>query len=167
MAAGRPTSYSDEIAKRICELVASTTWGTSRLCDTYRELPDQTTVYSWLYKYPEFSHMYKNAKAAQADLLAHECLDIADASAEDSVQKEDGTKIYNAEYVSRSKLRIDTRKWMAARLQPKTWGEKAAEATVPQSLVEQMLAKISEPAETSSDRDSKKQAKADLDSDSS
>lgn len=128
--AGRPTTYCKEMADRICELVATTSFGLQRLCELYDELPDKTTVNLWRYKHPEFSTQYAQAKLKQADLLAEEILDIADDSTNDWMLSLDddqdmvGWKL-NGDHVNRCRLRIDTRKWLAAKLLPRQYGNEA------------------------------------------
>ena len=59
----------------------------------------------------------------QADLLAEECLDISDDVSQDYIEGEDGNTKCNTEFVNRSRLRIDTRKWLASKLLPKQYGD--------------------------------------------
>lgn len=130
MAGGRPTTYNAEIAARICELVSTHTCGLERLCKMYDDLPDKTTVNLWRFKHKEFSIRYAEAKLHQADLLAEEILDIADDSRNDWVEylseeeQGDGWR-FNGDHVNRCRLRIDTRKWLAAKLLPKQYGDKS------------------------------------------
>ncbi len=109
---GRPTDYTPEMAALICERVATSTLGLKKLCDAHEDLPVKSTVNLWRYKYPEFSAQYAQAKMFQADLLAEECLDIADDSSQDIAYNSDGDEICNTEFVNRCRLRIDTRKWL-------------------------------------------------------
>lgn len=134
MAGGRPTDYSEELAILICDRVATSTCGLERLCSMYDDMPVKSTVNLWRYKHPEFSVRYAQAKLVQADLLAEECLDIADDARNDwmeSLDPEDqseGWKI-NGDHVNRCRLRIDTRKWLAAKLLPKQYGDAKKEET--------------------------------------
>jgi hypothetical protein len=70
------------------------------------------------------------AREEQADKLVREILEIADdASGEVSViENEDGSTYekVNQEVVNRARLRVDARKWLAARLAPKKWGNRLA-----------------------------------------
>ena len=50
-------------------------------------------------------------------------LDIADDGSNDWMESQEGGVDYNGDAVQRSKLRIDTRKWMAAKLAPKKYGD--------------------------------------------
>jgi hypothetical protein len=61
--------------------------------------------------------------------LAEEMLDITDDGSNDwmEIHDKDGTSIgwkLNGEHVQRSRLRVDTRKWVASRLKPKKYSER-------------------------------------------
>lgn len=125
--AGRPSSYSDDIADRICERLAAGETLVSICGDA--GMPGTSTVFRWLSD-PQFSvfrDMYARARDAQADYLADESIEIADdarndwmASREDD--QSEGWKL-NGEHVQRSKLRIDTRRWFASKIAPRKYGE--------------------------------------------
>ena len=114
MPAGRPSGYTDEIADDICERLAN---GESlrRICLT-PNYPRQATVFRWIAANDKFREQYARAREAQADTLADEIIDIADGK--------------RAEYeggeadVQRDRLAMDARKWVAAKLKPKVYGEK-------------------------------------------
>ncbi len=142
---GRPTDYNETIAALICERVATSTIGLNKLCCAYDDLPSKFTVNLWRYKYPEFSTRYAQAKLMQADLLAEECLDIADDDSCDTKINFDGEEIANNEFIARSRLRIDTRKWLAAKLLPKQYGAIADDKkTVSDTIVEKLLDRLVE-----------------------
>lgn len=115
MAAGRPSDYSEDIAKAICEDIAD---GKSlrKICDD-ENMPAKGTVFVWLSKHPEFQDQYARAREAQADLLFDETLEIAD-------QYDKAADELNPDHIQRAKLRIDTRKWIAGKLRPKVYGDK-------------------------------------------
>ena len=109
----------------------------------YPDLPNHETIHAWKYQNPEFFAQYAKAKIAQADLLAEEIIDIADDTASDSIIDEHGNKVFNSEYVARSRLRIDTRKWHASKLMPKTYGDKTILSdTQMDSVIENMHCKL-------------------------
>jgi hypothetical protein len=85
----------------------------------------------WLSKYPEFKDLYARAREAQADILGEEILAIADDTSEDEIfiENEDGNgqgakRVMNNEFVQRSRLRVDARKWLMSKLAPKKYGDK-------------------------------------------
>lgn len=126
---GRPTNFNDEIANRICDLTATHTVGYRRLERMYDDLPAEKVVREWRLAHANtFGVQYAQAKLLQAELLAEECLDIADDSRNDWMEslsdeeKGNGWKL-NGDHINRSRLRIDTRKWHASKLLPKKYGE--------------------------------------------
>lgn len=114
------------MADLICMRVATSTFGLARLCSLHSDLPDKDTINVWRYEHPEFSVQYAQAKLKQADLLAEEINDIADDGSNDWMESfgEEGDTAYrlNGEHVQRSRLRVDTRKWLASKLLPKQYG---------------------------------------------
>jgi len=142
---GRPTIYNEKIAALICEKVATHSIGIRRLCKLYPELPDVDTIYVWRYKHPEFAEQYALAKLKQADLLAEEVIDIADDGTNDWMEKfgDEGENLgyqLNGEHFQRSRLRIDTRKWLAAKLLPKQYGSSlTVDKNKSQSAIEAIL----------------------------
>jgi hypothetical protein len=129
---GRPTDYCEETAALICERVATNTVGLLRLCAMFPDMPTKATINLWRFKHPEFSAQYAQAKLMQTELLAEECLDIADDSRNDWMESLDddeqgeGWRL-NGDHVNRCRLRIDTRKFFAAKLLPKKYGKLAEE----------------------------------------
>ena len=95
-------------------------------------MPAASTVFLWLTKDETFSEQYARAREAQADALFDDILDIADDGSNDWMERKnaDGQNIgwmENGEALRRSALRVDARKWMAARLQPKKYGDKVTQ----------------------------------------
>lgn len=125
---GKPVTYSAELAGEICEAIASSARGLARICRENERFPAASTVYAWLEAHAEFRERYARARLRQAELLADECLDIADDASEDTVTTARGD-VLNREWLQRSKLRVDTRKWMAAKLAPKKYGTEKQEVT--------------------------------------
>lgn len=113
--AGRPSEFSQDTADLICEKLAE---GES-LRDICKagDMPNRATVFRWLSKYEEFSDQYARAREEQAEALADDLISIAD-------QYDTLAETENPDLIQRAKLRIDTRKWVAAKLKPKKYGEK-------------------------------------------
>src|SRR5258707_6607330 len=63
------------------------------------------------------------AREEQADKLFREIIEIADDASGDYVTTSDGQEVVNHENIQRSRLRVDARKWAAARLAPKKYGD--------------------------------------------
>jgi hypothetical protein len=124
---GRPSEYSQAIADRICAEIAS---GSSlRTICRPDEMPAVATIFNWFRRYPDFLEQYTRAKEEQADAMAEEMLDIADDANNDWMERRntEGENIgwqINGEHVQRSRLRIETRKWLASKLKAKKYGDK-------------------------------------------
>jgi len=102
--------YRPALAARLCERLGAGE-PLSLIC---REpgMPSATAVLAWLAdpRRADFQAALARAREARADALVDEILSIAD----------DAT---GAEQVQRSKLRVDTRRWLAAKLAPAKYGE--------------------------------------------
>lgn len=119
---GRPSDYTPEMGDHICSELAD---GKSmRLVCASDDMPDKSTVFRWIRTIETFRNQYARAKEESADALTDEMLDIADDTANDYTKTdEDGVKL-NPENIQRSRVRIDTRKWLASKLKPKKYGDK-------------------------------------------
>lgn len=124
---GRPTRYSAKLAERIL----------ARLIDgqSLREicrdkgLPAESTVRLWAVSDIDgFSARYTQAREAQMDRFAEEIIEIADDGTNDWIERQlnDGRTetAPDHEHITRSRLRVDTRKWLMSKLAPKRYGER-------------------------------------------
>ena len=82
-----------------------------------------TSVLQWVDENEEFAHQYTRARARGFQLMADEIIEIADDSSGDVIETERGP-VANAEFAARSRLRVDTRKWMLSKMLPKVYGDK-------------------------------------------
>lgn len=92
-------------------------------------MPSAATVFNWMRTYPKFLEQYARAKQESADAMAEEIMDISDDGTNDWMEdqymkgKSPGWKV-NGEAVQRSKLRVDTRKWLMSKMKPKKYADK-------------------------------------------
>jgi hypothetical protein len=119
---GRPCEFNEAIADAICERLANAE-SLRKIC-LDDSMPSQATVFRWLAdeRFSAFKEQYTRAREAQADALFDEILDIADDGSNDFMGEDEK---YNGDAVQRSRLRVDARKWMAGKLRPKVYGDKA------------------------------------------
>jgi hypothetical protein len=125
---GRPSDYTQELADRICDLLSD---GISlrRVC-SMESMPAKITVLKWIRTKEDFAAQYARAKAEAADTYADDMTDIADDGSNDWTEalnkdgEPTGRMVPNLDHIARSRLRVDTRKWIAAKLKPKKYGEK-------------------------------------------
>jgi hypothetical protein len=121
----RSDSFTQAMADTICDRIAD---GESlRAICRDKDMPVTSTVCKWLSKHPAFAEQYARAREAQADAIFDDILDIADDARNDWMERhgdESAGWQANGEHIQRSKLRIDSRKWMAGKLAPKKYGER-------------------------------------------
>lgn len=130
---GRPTLYTADLATEICRRMID---GESlrQICEA-NGMPHESTVRLWAVEDREgFSTHYTRAREAQLDYWADEILDIADDGTNDWVERKgkDGQtfETVNADHINRSRLRIDTRKWLMSKLAPKKYGDRVTNELV-------------------------------------
>lgn len=122
MPAGRPTKYTQELADEICEGI---TLGNSiRTVCKPEHMPAISTFYKWIRTNEQFAKQYARATEERTEAMAEDLLDIADNGANDYMDTEDGKTQYNGDAIQRAKLRVDTRKWLMAKMKPKKYGDK-------------------------------------------
>lgn len=125
---GRPTEYSPEIADLICDLISNSNKSLATVCKDERIKLNPSTIYNWLNNNKAFLDKYACAKDCQADFLAEEIIEIADDNSSDIIitsnSEGDTIERENHEFISRSRVRIDARKWVASKLKPKKYGDK-------------------------------------------
>lgn len=145
---GRPSKFSPECAAAIC--LRLTEGESLRAICSDAEMPSKVTVLNWLSdgKHPEFLAQYARARESQADALVEECLEIADDGTNDWMERRSEAEkgagvntgwVLNGEHVQRSRLRVDTRKWWAARLAPKKYGDKVALSGDAENPIQQVI----------------------------
>ena len=121
--AHRPVEYTEDIADEICWRI---THGEPlvRICAD-EHLPHVATIYRWLIRFPLFCDMYTRAREEQADTNADEILAIADEMPPEYTDEKGRTTIDHS-YLAWQKQRIEARKWTAAKLKPRKYGDRVA-----------------------------------------
>lgn len=120
---GRQTTFSQETADKICARLAEGE-PLAHICRD-EDMPAVRTVSGWKEAHPDFKADFARAREDGYDAIAQECLDIADATENDTIDTEHGERA-NTEWISRSKLRVETRLKLLAKWDPKRYGEKLA-----------------------------------------
>ena len=127
MAGKSLTVYSPELARSICERIAA--GETLRAICKDEGMPAPSTVSGWVVDDRDgFAEIYDRANQARAWMIASEVLEIADDGTNDFMERkrkngEIATEP-NQENIQRSKLRVDTRMKLLAKLLPEKFGEK-------------------------------------------
>lgn len=129
---GRPTKFNQQTADIICIMLSEGMSLRQILkADTVGVLPAQSTIYEWLLRHPLFAEQYARAREEQADTLADEIIEIADEQPEivAVTDKKTGALIehkLDGAFLQWQKNRIEARKWTAAKLRPKKYGDRMA-----------------------------------------
>lgn len=122
---GRPSKFTHVLAETICKRLSL--GETLRSVCRSDDMPSHSTVLSWLAK-KSFLDQYAQAREAGYRLMADEIVDISDDGTNDYVEREraDGSKhvVFDGEHVQRSRLRVDTRKWLLSKALPKIYGDR-------------------------------------------
>lgn len=118
----RSCLFTQNLADLICERIAD---GQSlRAICAEAGMPTTGTVFRWLEENEGFRGQYARAREFRADTLFDEILEISDAPAEGEAGRADKAAPETARGADQRKLQIETRKWMAARLQPQKYSDK-------------------------------------------
>jgi hypothetical protein len=91
-------------------------------------MPSTQTFYKWIDEDAEKSKQYARACEVRADAIFDDIIDIADDSSRDKKVIQSG-EVIDSEFVARSRIRIDARKWIASKLNPKKYGDKIDHTT--------------------------------------
>ncbi len=122
---GRPSTYTKELADLICSRIIE---GKSlRSILNEEDMPDKSTVFRWLREFKEFRDNYDSSVIERTLAMGEEIIDIADEGTNDFMTITKGDVSYNVEdreVTNRSKLRVETRKWLMSKMQPKKYGDK-------------------------------------------
>lgn len=122
--------FSPDVGIDVCKHIAA---GKSlRTIAKIDGMPCASTIMLWASKgskgdeeYAAFAEQYTRAMEARVELMAEEILDISDDGLNDYTKKTKGEEVVNSDHIQRSRLRVDSRKWLMAKMMPKKYGDKA------------------------------------------
>jgi len=130
---GRPSDFTAELADHICQKLSE--GQTLREVCRNEGMPAESTVRGWALDDREgFSAQYTRAREIGYLAMADELLEVADDGKNDWMERRDdedkASYVLNGEHVQRSRLRVDTRKWMLSKALPKVFGDKVTQEHV-------------------------------------
>lgn len=88
-----------------------------------KDMPSRYTFFEWLKDDDGKANQYARACEVRAEGIFEDILEIADNSSNDTIYTDKG-EIPNSEWIARSRLKVDARKWMLGKMNPKKYGEK-------------------------------------------
>lgn len=122
---GRPSKFSQAKADEICRRMAE--GETLRGVCKDDHMPSAGTVIGWTVgrtaAHKRFSEQYTRAREALMEYWAHEIVEISDTGENDTYVDAKGNDRVNHDVIQRSKLRVDTRRWLMSKLAPKKYGD--------------------------------------------
>lgn len=146
--AGRPTSYTKAVGDEICQRLID---GESlRAICRLNHMPERSVVMNWYGgsdQQPDllaFRAQYARAREEQAHYFIEESLEISDDGENDWMERKSEAEkgagyatgwVINGEHIQRSRLRVDTRKWIASKVLPKIYGDKIEHSGDPNSPI--------------------------------
>lgn len=110
--AGRPSTYTPELAAEICRMLIEGVPGDDRTASIRSicrlpDMPCRTTLANWEATIPEFKKLLTAAKEARADVDADSIVEIAREAA------------LSKEAVAKARLEIDAVKWRSSKMNKK------------------------------------------------
>jgi hypothetical protein len=129
---GRPSTYSDEIFDQICTRLENGEV-LKAICRD-EQMPDRSTVLRWIAADDGKRRKYEAARRACVEFWSDEIIEIATDSSKDTIVDRKGRRGCNHEWVSRSRLRIDTMWKLMRSIAPERYGEKLPEAIVARQI---------------------------------
>lgn len=86
-------------------------------------MPSVSTVRNWQNEDASFAASIARAREDGFDAIAADCLEIADETGRDTRVGQNGEEQADGEWISRSRLRVETRLKLLAKWDPKRYGE--------------------------------------------
>ena len=119
-------AYSKEDIDKIFNYVCSEIEKGRSLRNVLKDdgMPSTSTFYEWLDNDDVKSKQYARATSVRADIIFDDILSIADENTNDTYINDNGIEVVNNDVIQRSRLRIDSRKWVLSKLNPKKYGDK-------------------------------------------
>lgn len=119
------SEFTEEIFTAICERMADGE-GLRKICSD-REMPSRSTFLRWVENDTGRQSKYQKAREALMDWYSEEILAIAWDDSKDTIKREGKADLCNHEWIGRSRLKVDTLKFLMAKLYPKRYGDKLPE----------------------------------------
>ena len=132
--ANRKSDFTKEKGDKICEMISAGETLRSVL-KSADNMPDQTTVWQWREDNALFRLAYARARVEQTRSWADEMRELSVDATRDYKEVDDkngNTKtVYDRDHVDRVRLRIDTLKWLMAKINAVEFGDKQDGRTEP------------------------------------
>jgi hypothetical protein len=118
--AGPPKLRTRENAEMVCTMIGE---GFTVRQVAHKLGCSSGNITDWRLDDDEFAAQYARAMDVRVDRFADELVEISDDASNDWMERE-GRQVIDHEHVQRSRLRVDTRKWLMSKMAPKKYGER-------------------------------------------
>ena len=118
--------WNSELEDSICGAIAVDPRGLIHICEE-NEFPAPVSIYRHLLQSEEFRNKYARAREMQLQVLADELVPLADKDRichKRTIKADGSEEVVILDQVERTKLQIETRKWLLGKLAPKKYGDK-------------------------------------------
>ena len=142
---GRPTVMTPEVCEEICQRI---TRGEtlSAICRD-KHMPNRTSVLKCRAENSAFALRYAQARELLLDVYADDIIMISDDGTTDYVLKVGRNgheyEAVDQEHIQRSRLRVDSRKWLLSKLRPNEYGDKLIRESTSLVLVKHDIGSLS------------------------
>jgi hypothetical protein len=113
--------YSEELFDKICNEIATSDSGLMEICKKHGTT--SRSFYRWISENEDLRHKYTCAREEQAEFLADQIIKISNGEGKDD------TAFVGKNFIDRDRLKVEARKWIAAKLKPKKYGDKIEQET--------------------------------------
>jgi len=123
------TKEKQEIINTICKEVAD---GKSirQITKENDNLPHRDTINEWFASSKDFADQYARAYKESASIFAEDIISISDNRGGDTFFNTNGVEKVDHAVINRDRLRVDSRKWVASKRNPKKYGDKIEVETI-------------------------------------
>jgi hypothetical protein len=112
-----------QICTDILKMYLTTNLSLYAVCHAKPGWPSHNTLMEWVAESAEIAQMIARARETKADCLAEQVVEISDDTSEDYFETSKGERYPNPTAVQRSRARMDSRKWLAAKFMPRVYGD--------------------------------------------
>lgn len=87
-------------------------------------MPAKNTFLEWIDSDKEKATQYARAMELRQECIFEDILAISDNQEDDVLINDEGVEITNHNVIQRARLRVDARKWMLGKMNPKKYGDR-------------------------------------------
>jgi hypothetical protein len=118
----RPVAFTEELFIKLLDRLAQGETLVAICAD--QTMPTRQSLFQKLYKDENARELYYAAREMQMEAMAEEILELSDNNSDDWSTDDRGRRVANNDVLQRARLKVDTRKFIMAKMAPRRFGEK-------------------------------------------